>query len=340
MSDYLGETRQRSQTLLIVEGNHEKNRLFWLIFQCFPEINIDIDNVWVYGTNIYMLYEDIKKEYGADWAVDDIDLPFVISRKQDLNPLRYKEDFINIILIFDYERHDTNFSEFKILEMQNYFMDAADMGKLYINYPMIESYQHLWALPDVDYINRKIRVSLQPGKKYKELVRKETVIEKLVKYPHKIRDLLQEHFEIEDEQACKGCCASLLAISDGDKVEESVEKILKDIMEEEKIQTAKYHFVNLISRVGYAYNGKTYWEFMRNIFQQIILHNISKANKIQNGREQVEDDRYKECFEELDLAEILKEQNEVSRDLQNGFIWVLNTCVFFVAEYNFSLVKE
>ena len=35
--------RKRSQNLLIVEGNHEKNELFALLFKCFPEMNIDID---------------------------------------------------------------------------------------------------------------------------------------------------------------------------------------------------------------------------------------------------------------------------------------------------------
>jgi hypothetical protein len=116
--------------------------LFWLIFKCFPEISIDIDDVWIYGTNIYLLYEDIKKEYDADWVErdEDIDLPYVISKKQHPEELRYKDDFTNIILVFDYERHDSKFSENKILEMQQYFSDAADMGKLYINYPMIELY--------------------------------------------------------------------------------------------------------------------------------------------------------------------------------------------------------
>ena len=41
MNKYTGEVRKRSQNLLIVEGNHEKNELFWLLFKCFPEINID-----------------------------------------------------------------------------------------------------------------------------------------------------------------------------------------------------------------------------------------------------------------------------------------------------------
>ena len=118
MNNYSNTPRSRNQTLLIVEGDHEKNKLFWLIFNCFPEINIDMDNVWIYGTNIYLLYEDIVKEYGPDWLEEeiDIDLPFVISKKKTPDTLRYKDDFTNIILVFDYERHDTNFSERKILQ--------------------------------------------------------------------------------------------------------------------------------------------------------------------------------------------------------------------------------
>ena len=178
MNNYIGEVRKRSQNLLIVEGKHEKDELFKLLFQCFPEMKISMDDIWIYGTNIYMLYDDIVKEYGEEWEKDDIDLPFVISKKQGMVPLRYKEDFTNIMLVFDYERHDTNFSEDKIIRMQKSFMDSTDMGKLYINYPMIESYQHLCSLPDRSYSVRKIPVSLQPGKKYKSLVRKESVIKK------------------------------------------------------------------------------------------------------------------------------------------------------------------
>jgi len=84
MSKYKVQERKRNQTLLIVEGNHEKNELFWLIFKCFPEVDIDLNNVWIYGTNIYMLYEDIVNMYGHDWVEEeiDVDLPFVISKKK------------------------------------------------------------------------------------------------------------------------------------------------------------------------------------------------------------------------------------------------------------------
>lgn len=338
MSDYIGEMRKRGQTLLIVEGNHEKNKLFALIFRCFPEININMEDVWIYGTNVYMLYEDIVKEYGEGWTADEIDLPFIISRKQSRGTVRYKEDFVNIILVFDYERHDPNFSEKKIRKMQEYFVDAADTGRLYINYPMIESYQHLRALPDEDYAERKIPVSLQPGSKYKELIRNETGIAHLVEFPHKIRELLNIHFGIANEQTCTNCYESILSISDEKCMEDRMQMILQNAIKNEALQTAIYQFSALVTKLGYAQSGDTYWEYMRKVFNQIILHNICKANRIQKGQYQVENGNYRECFASLDMNDILDVQNLVSQNAQTGFIWVLNTSVFFVAEYNFSLV--
>ena len=342
MNNYVGKVRKRSQNLLIVEGKHEKNELFWLLFKCFPEIKIDIDDVWIYGTNIYMLYEDIVKEYDFGWAdnEDDIDLPYVISKKQHPDNLRYKEDFTNIILVFDYERHDTNFSEEKILKMQKRFVDAADMGKLYINYPMIESYQHLKNLPDDDYVERKIPVSLQPGRKYKELVHRENVIEKLVEFPHRIDDLLNKHLKVSDERIREKCCDAILNVADEIDLNELFQGILSDVIDNGKLQTTKYHLKAWVEKIGYAHIDQTYWEYMREIFKQIICHNICKANRIQNSLHQIEDNKYKECFEMLDLTQILKIQNIFSQNVESGFIWVLNTCVFLVAEYNFLLVSE
>jgi len=90
MSKYKVQERKRNQTLLIVEGNHEKNELFWLIFKCFPEVDIDLNNVWIYGTNIYMLYEDIVNMYGHDWVEEEID---VYVEKIRENKQQYQNDF-------------------------------------------------------------------------------------------------------------------------------------------------------------------------------------------------------------------------------------------------------
>ncbi len=342
MNNYQGEVRRRSQNLLIVEGCHEKNKLFWLIFKCFPEINIDMDDIWIYGTNIYQLYADIVSEYGEQWAEEneDIDLPFVISRKQYPDRLRYKIDFTNIILVFDYERHDFKFSEEKILKMQRYFSDAADMGKIYINYPMIESYQHLCKLPDDEYAERKIPVSLQPGKKYKALVREETILSSLVEFPHKIDGLLKEEFGISDAEDRKKCCDELLKIAETDNMDKAIYGVLQCLVEENELTTAKHKLTKWIKEQKYVYGHQTYWIYMREIFRQIIEHNICKGNKIQYAMYQIPEGKYREYFERLDLTKILKEQNLVSTDQEKGFIWVLNTGVFFVAEYNFNLIEE
>lgn len=337
MSNYAGYVRNKGQNLLIVEGNHEKNILFDLLFKCFPEINIDMDYVWIYGTNIYMLYDDIIKEYGEGWTEEDIDLPFIISRKQKLGAVQYKQDFVNIILVFDYERHDPNFSERKIQELQDYFVDSADTGRLYLNYPMIESYQHLQVLPDKDYEERRISVTLQPGKKYKNLVKSETGIAYLFELKHRIMYLLEEKFEVSDRQIRERCCESLLSISDETGMSDRIRHILQNEIDEQKLQTAVCHFRAVLVKLGYLRLGQTYWEYMRAIIKQVIFHNVCKAQKVQHGKYQIDSSEYRECFGTLNLSEILKRQNTVSRDEQTGFIWVLNTCVFFIAEYNFSL---
>lgn len=184
-------SRKRRQNLLIVEGNHEKEELFQLIFKVFPELNIDMESVIVHGTHIYLLYDRIVKEYGDEWYADDIDIAFVVGKKFNENNHWSIHDFTNVFLVFDYERHDVNFSVDKINQLHRYFHDAADMGKLYINYPMIESYQHFCDFPDTQFDDLKISVTLQPGAKYKEMVRGLPVT-KLTGLPKKIEEILRE----------------------------------------------------------------------------------------------------------------------------------------------------
>lgn len=341
MNKYIQEVRRRSQTLLIVEGNHEKNDLFWLIFKCFPELNIDMENVWIYGTNIYQFYDDIEKEYGENWDEEDvdIDLPYVVSRKKTPDNLRYKNDFTNIILVFDYERHDTFFSKSKIAMMQKRFSDMTDMGKLYINYPMIESYQHLKTIPDADYKDRKIPVLLQPGKRYKELVRKESVIQPHVYFPHKLDDLLDKHFQITDLGIRQACCEDILNFSDRQNIDERLDQVLQNIPEDPRKKTLKFQLKHWIDRANYANEGKTYWQYMRDLFVKIIYYNICKASNIQKGVYLIKSEQYRESFESLDPGIILDKQNDFS-SLDTGYIWVLNTSVFIVADYNFSLVEK
>ncbi|MFI3213035.1 MAG: hypothetical protein R3Y24_06790 [Eubacteriales bacterium] len=247
---------------------------------------------------------------------------------------------MNIILVFDYERHDTNFSEEKINLLQNYFQDVTDVGLLYINYPMIESYQHIFSLPDYDYENRKISVSLQPGYQYKNLV-KSSMIATLMELPKKIDGILFERFKIVDKELRSKCVKRILQIDFVDPdTKKTLKKILLDVLNEEQILTVGYQIDVLIKNSGYAYNGKNYYEHMREIFKDIIIHNICKANKVMNGNYNISLKDLKQNFLELDYAEILLAQNLCSNDEVSGIIWVLNTSMLFIPEYNFCLIYE
>ncbi len=96
MNDFSIDKRKRHQMLLIVEGNHEKNVLLDLIFKCFPEVNSN--DVLIYGTNIYQLYEKISKEYD-DWIKENVDLPYIVSKKLSYSKSLDKYSFNNILII-------------------------------------------------------------------------------------------------------------------------------------------------------------------------------------------------------------------------------------------------
>ena len=328
--------RKRGRSLLIVEGNHEKNELFRLVFRCFPEMNIDFEDVWIYGTNIYQLYEEIIKEYGEEWEDVEVDLPFVLSRKKGLNTARI-EDFINIFLIFDYEHHDPKFSERKIEKLQAYFSDSTYVGKLYLNYPMIESYQHIENLEDMEYLNRKVPVTLQPGSHYKALVSEESFLETYVDFPRKLSEILTERFRV-DLQRTIVCVEQILEISCSDGLLRQLDDILADAIEDSGKQTAIYQLNDLLLKKGYLINGNSYWSYMRHALQRVIILNILKGFKIQNGTCDVIEENCKLYFEELNAMHILELQNVLSRDSQGGYIWVLSMCILLVAEYRFELL--
>ena len=166
-------SRRRNQTLVITEGNHEKNKLLKLILLAFPEINISENNIVMYESNIYSLYAKIVYEYGTDWQEQDVDLPKCVAKWKNLGIKLEKRDFTNVILIFDYERQDPNFSETKICDLQKYFSDISDMGQLYINYPMVEAFYHMKSIPDPDYNTYTASLQELKDKAYKARVHKE-----------------------------------------------------------------------------------------------------------------------------------------------------------------------
>ena len=77
------------------------------------------------------------------------------------------------MLIFDLDPQDGGFSPDKILEMQNYFVESSDMGKLYLNYPMVEAFYHLKDIPDDEYYDRQATMEELIHHTYKSRVNSE-----------------------------------------------------------------------------------------------------------------------------------------------------------------------
>ena len=78
--------------------------MFDLIPKGFPEIDINMDDVIVYDTNIFELFSDVTAEHDENRENLDVDLTCVASKKKNIDRFYSKRDFTNILLMFDYER--------------------------------------------------------------------------------------------------------------------------------------------------------------------------------------------------------------------------------------------
>lgn len=139
-----------TKILLITEGQKPDKELIEKIFRHYSSSNKNIEII-SYDTNIYRLYEEIKKEFPDD--LDEISIITILNQKikkeRIERDLLKKDEISEIYLFFDYDIQHYKFSEklgvellnSQIQEMLEYFNNESnDIGKLYINYPMVESF--------------------------------------------------------------------------------------------------------------------------------------------------------------------------------------------------------
>ncbi len=165
------------KVLLIVEGEVTEVELFSQINKLFFDSGTKLE-FFPYRTNIYSLYNLIKSYEG--WT------DTVAVLKTLTNDIRKKElldnNFAEIYLIFDAEFQDPAFKFEKIRDMLAMFDDETELGKLYINYPMVESYRdHKYYLVN-DYFDRDVKINILNSKNYKSLVRTRGYTKKIHKY--------------------------------------------------------------------------------------------------------------------------------------------------------------
>lgn len=57
--------------------------------------------------------------------------------------------------------------------MASYFVESSDMGKLYLNYPMVEAYYHMKSIPDPEFDSYTVSLEELTGHTYKGRVNRE-----------------------------------------------------------------------------------------------------------------------------------------------------------------------
>lgn len=168
----------KKDLLFITEGeSDEPNFIKKFLRICIPNVEY---NIYSYTTTIHTLAKSIFDKKGE--IDENLDIKKVLKeREKDLEKKRIlQKDYTDIILVFDFEPHCDSPEFDKVEKMIEYFNDSSDMGKLYINYPMMQSYKHFKSLPDLEFKDRKIET--MDASKYKLIVHNESNYKKLEDY--------------------------------------------------------------------------------------------------------------------------------------------------------------
>lgn len=145
--------------LFIFEGKKCEPRLFETLRQLFFQKETE-PFVCTYNSNIYSLYSKLKSydvfdNIGASGNTVTI-LNEILEERGD-NTLEniIEADVSEIFLFFDYDFQESRLTleanNQHLKEMLEYFNEETKNGKLYINYPMVESIRYVKQLPDNNY---------------------------------------------------------------------------------------------------------------------------------------------------------------------------------------------
>lgn len=132
-------------------------------------------NIYEYKTNIYCFYDMLENETEGDWEQADIPLLLRAHEQSGEIKKRLSAKFSDIILIFDFDPQHTTYSYEKIKRLYEFFGDSQEYGKLYLDYPMIESVGHFKVFPnDKSYQNRMVTREVLENHKYKAIVNQDS----------------------------------------------------------------------------------------------------------------------------------------------------------------------
>ena len=175
-----------SKILVIVEGKSKEPLLFKKLFHVYdPSANIRIIS---YETNIYELYRQLFKDNEEDSRSL---LMLLRSREKDEDKKKiFDEHYNEVILIFDFDPQDNLYSAEKLNKLMQYFNNSTENGRLYINYPMVESLFHLSKWDESQEIFNQRYICKNNLLRYKSIVGEESCNKYFRKFTREQYDIL------------------------------------------------------------------------------------------------------------------------------------------------------
>lgn len=157
----------KSKILVIVEGAKTDFNLMTRLLSVYGIS--ETHQIVSYNTNIYTLYNQLPDSYDE---YDNIDLLQILKEREKDESKRalLNERYSDILIIFDLDPQAPDFAPDKVIKMTSYFTESTNMGKLYLNYPMVESFYHMSDIPDEKYNEYIVALDDLKNKKYKQIV--------------------------------------------------------------------------------------------------------------------------------------------------------------------------
>ena len=157
--------------LFVFEGDDREPHVYRTLERLyFPKANDNI--ICSFGNNIYDLYSEMVELDGDGDIVSVMRERLAARGDTTLDGIR-SSDISEIYLFFDYDFQNSQLTldeiNHRVASMLELFVDETDAGKLYINYPMVESIRYTKELPDADYAG--YIVTREECKDFKRLAR-------------------------------------------------------------------------------------------------------------------------------------------------------------------------
>ena len=164
-----------SKILIITEGKDPDKKL---IEHIVKEFQIKGEVIWAKIGTIYAFYKDIKEKYDENMDV----IKYIKYKYSDKISKEFKASEISYVyLFFDYDLHSKLNEEYEkiydrineISEINSFFENETENGKLYLSFPMIEAY-HKPIGCNYIYEKNNFEEKLEDFKVFKKKIKNET----------------------------------------------------------------------------------------------------------------------------------------------------------------------